>query len=485
MRKIFQAFSLCVALAYLPKGLAADPSPNLGTIPDKTLLSATLVAPQAALPEISLTSDALIQGLNEADLRARPELTEQLLNAAINANHVAAIEKLLPIYRQLPSADPLLVKFAEAQLAKQQGNYSLAIARYRDILAAQPELTPVRIQLATALFHAQQDNAAREQFDRALADSALPQDIAGLVRVYRQALDNRDGWQFSFGVRYLRERNVNNVSDAQAFQWRGLTFYKGAAMERQKAHGLGYWANLERDFNFTGAHYLHVENLLYGKNYWDNHRYDDITNRTYLGYVYKSALGRVALLPFYERQWYGNVRYKWAQGARLEWNRWLSPNWQLSLAGEMSRSHYHRDEMLNGNDKLASATLLWRRTPQQFFYIGSDFTAERTKVRQYSYDLRAIRLGWGQEWRYGISSRVALLAAKRQYKADFALGALRFNQARKDHIYQANLTLWKRDWHLWGITPKLQFNWKQQLSNFDALYSYTEKSANVLIEKTF
>lgn len=439
-----------------------------------------------ALPEISLSESQVLNALSDEQLAQQPELTEQLLNAAINQNHAPAIEKFLKIYRTFAHADPILVKFAEAQLTKQSRQYDRAIRLYRDILATQPELTPVRIQLATSLYQDQQDNAAKDQFERALADPALPKDIAGLVNLYRQALDERDDWQLSFGLRYLHEKNITNVSDASGFQWRGIPFTKGEGMKPQSAHGVGYWLAIERDFNLAGAHYLHFDNLLYGKNYWDNHSYDDITNRTTLGYTHKRADTRWSILPFYERQWYGNVRYKWAQGVRLEWSHWLNPNWQLSAAMEYSRDRYHRETLLNGHDKLGSLTLLWRRTPQQFFYVGGDVTAERTQERRYSYDLLGIRAGWGQEWHWGISSRLALLMAKREYKANFALNqTMTYDKARKDHIYQANLTLWKRDWHLWGITPKLQFNWKRQSSNFADIYSYTDKSANMLIEKTF
>ncbi|MDU7945911.1 MAG: surface lipoprotein assembly modifier, partial [Haemophilus parainfluenzae] len=45
---------------------------------------------------------------------------------------------------------------------------------------------------------------------------------------------------------------------------------------------------------------------------------------------------------------------------------------------------------------------------------------------------------------------------------------------RKDIIYNTSLNLWKRDWHLFGITPKINLSWKKQDSNLDTLYSYSE-----------
>ncbi|VEI44419.1 Protein of uncharacterised function (DUF560) [Actinobacillus equuli] len=63
--------------------------------------------------------------------------------------------------------------------------------------------------------------------------------------------------------------------------------------------------------------------------------------------------------------------------------------------------------------------------------------------------------------------------------------AFHFDKRREDRIYHINVTVWKRDWHLWGITPKLNYHWKKQRSNFASLYSYSDKSVNVLLEKTF
>lgn len=288
----------------------------------------------------------------------------------------------------------------------------------------------------------------------------------------------------SLSAQYLSEKNVNNAASDSYIE--NTAFRKNAAMLPQKAQGIGYVFNLERDFNLFANHYLHFENNLYGRNYWNNHDFDETTNRFYLGYVQKSAQQRIALLPFYEQQWYSGHRYKRSNGGRLEFDRWLSPQWQLSTALEYAQNFYANNPELNGNSKLISSTLLWRPSPRYYFYAGGDFAAERSRVRHYGYDMQSLRLGWGQEWLWGISSRVSGSFSQRNYKDNLTLGrSFYFDQRRKDKIYSAHLTLWKRDWHWQGITPKLNFKWKKQSSNFATLYRYTDKSVNVLFEKTF
>lgn len=411
-------------------------------------------------------------------------LTERLLNIAIESGQFYVIKKLLSIYQSFPKQDRLLVLFAKAKIAKFEGKYGESISYFREMLAINPNLTPVRIELGIVLFLEQQDNSAKEQFNKALSEPSLPSDIQSLVNQYLFALEKRDSWNVNLSLRYLNEENVNNASSAQNIE--NTSFVKGHSMIPQKAQGIGYYLGIERDFNLSNSHYLHFENNLFGKNYWDNHDYDEITNRTYLGYRHKTAKQNWSILPFYERHWYANHRYKRANGVRLEYNNWLNNHWQISTALEYSRNRYHQNMNLNGNNKLASLTLVWQRTPRQFFYTGVDFSRETTFQRSYSYDLKTIRVGWGQEWSYGVSSRLSATISSREYKDNLRLGnAFYFSKAREDKIYNAGLTLWKRDWHLWGITPKLNYNWKKQDSNFDSLYSYTDKSINLFLEKSF
>ncbi|QIW15564.1 hypothetical protein A4G20_04085 [Pasteurellaceae bacterium RH1A] len=441
-----------------------------------------LEAPEA-LPELG-KPEALEFGYSQAELANNEPLTRALLDQAIIKNQPKAIEQLLKIYQTFSQQDPILVLFAKAKLAKSQGNYAQSIAYFREILAQNPSLNTVRIELAMVFFLEQQNKAAVEQFKKARAEADLPPDIAYVIDQYLQALEQREGWNVDFGLRYLNESNVNNVSSAPKIE--NTAFVKNESMLPQKAKGVGYSVGLSRDFNLVNAHYLHFSNQLYGKTYWTNHDYDDISNRTYLGYAYKSARQNWQILPFYERQWYGNHRYKKAIGLRLAYNRWLNTNWQLSLAGEYAKQDYHERTYLKGNHKLASATLLWQPNARQFWYVGGDVSREQAQVKQYGYVLKTLRLGWGQEWGWGISSRLNLSLSKRNYQDNLVLGnVFRFDKKREDKIYSANLSLWKRDWHYWGITPKLGFMWKQQQSNFDTLYSYTDKSFNLFLKNRF
>lgn len=453
--------------------------------PREPMIEVAKPAQREILPELlssSITNKTLhstqIAELSQTD-------SELLLHKALNQGDVATIEALLAHYQQFSNTDQTLIEFASAQLAYKAGEHSQAAVLFRAILAREPQLTPVRIRLAMTLYQLNDDSAARTQFEQALSDQALPPDIAVLIQTYLEAIDRRNEWQFTFSTHYLRERNVNNASDAAYIE--NTPFKKNAASLPQRANGIAYGIGVERDMQLTGNHFGHFANELNGKLYWDNRDFDEMTNRTYLGYVKKQGDYRIAVLPFYERQWYSGERYKWAKGVRISGNYWLNPHWQVSAAGEYSQARYFDSDALNGNNRLLSLTLLWRINPQRFISLGVDFSRENPAVRQYGYDLKSVRLGLGEEWKWGISARATFSYGERHYKDSLSLagGAFRFDKARKDKIYQASATFWKRDWHLWGITPKLNVRWKKQTSNFASLYAYRDHSVNILLEKAF
>lgn len=413
-------------------------------------------------------------------------LTEKLLNIAIGQNSAELIEKLLPIYRTFATHDPILLQFAQALLAKSQGDYGKAISELRHILAQRPELESIRLDLAIALFEDQQNEAAENLFRQVQSSANLPAVVQQQIETYLNALQQRDTWDMSASVYYIRDKNVYKTSPSPTFDSVQLkNIKKGESMLPVKAHGFGYAFNLSRHFNLQGSHYLTVENNLYGKLFWDERDADEINNRTSLGYANKSAVQTVQISPFYERSWSGGERYSKSWGLRLDYSRWLNANWQLSNALEYSKNRYIDNQELEGSSQFVSSTLFWQYSPTQFFYSGIDVYNNKAREKSNAYLLKSVRFGWGKSWQWGISSRVNFSYSQKKYKDEARLSYLDLGEIRKDKIYRVSLTLWKSDWHLWHITPKLQLSWRKQQSNIADLYSYKEQNANLIFEKTF
>lgn len=408
-----------------------------------TLLLPFIFQHQAIAENITYTAEYLQQN---------PAITEQIILDMLQEDRLDAVELLLPIY-QNAKANPTLLMLAKIKLAQQ------AFIDYKN-------------------------KDAESRFNEIKEKYPISDQDREIINQFLNALEQRNRWQFSFSANYIYSKNVNNTSNERRIENTG--FVKNDDMMPKSAKGFAYDFSASRNWNLSGSHNVYFSNELSGKYYWDNHDYDEMTNRTYLGHLYQNAKVKWAFKPFYERQWLGNKRHQWAKGIRAEWQKPFAKEWQISTAFEWSQPRYFSQTEKNGTIKLISATLIWQPSEKGYFYIGSDFFREQTRVKQYSNDTKSLRLGWINQWKYNIVSQINVAFAHRQFK-DFASlgGILPLDKIRQDKIYSTNLTLWKSDWNLWGLTPKIQFKYKRQNSNIDSMFSYSEKYVQMLIEKTF
>lgn len=459
---------------------------TISSHPENVLHSAHSL-PRETLPNRPTQHSEYDAELNQIlqNLSQNQPLTERVLDYLLVQGNLENIRTVLTIYQAFPQTDPLLVKRTKAQIAEKSGNTQQAIAIYREILADHPDFTPTRVQLSLAFMRHYHHNAARAEFKQILQDSSLPIDIASLIQQAEYHIKQRDRWKWGFSANYLRESNINSVSNASQIENTG--FVKNSSMLPQKAHGIEYSLNVEKETNLIHAHYLHFSSYLNGKSYWDNHDYDELINRTYLGYQHKWIESRLSLLPFYERTWYANHRYRKTLGVRTAFNHWLNEKWQLALAMEYGKLFYDNNANLNGHNKFISLSLHYFPNSKRGFFIGSDFLRENTRLRHHSYDLKTLRFGWNEQWAKQIHTRLSYSFSERNYKDNLMLGrSFHFSRPRVDRIYQFSATLWKQDWQLpFDLIPKLQYRWKKQRSTFPSLYNYRDHSLNLVVERHF
>ena len=195
---------------------ADTPPPEPRTEPELRLRTAQPQrsdAQQSALAEEAQAPSRVVQ-VNAETLLTNPELLSRAMVSALAAQNIAGIKVLLPIYTQWPQHDAGLAKFARATVAQAEGRSGEAVKLYRELIAAEPDSSAVRLRLAQALFEDQQNEAAADQFDR-LQSEPLPEAAREMVAQYRDALRKRDLWQFYAGINVSREQNINQAPKQQ------------------------------------------------------------------------------------------------------------------------------------------------------------------------------------------------------------------------------------------------------------------------------
>ena len=414
------------------------------------------------------------------ELSKHPDLIVRGLITAVLQNNGEAVQLLLPLYQNLPKQDPFLLEWANAINAREERRFSEAVTRYRTLFSQDSTILPLRYQLAQALFLNNDNEAAKDQFQKLRAEQVSPESIV-MIDQYLSALNLRDQWKFQGGLSFLNESNINNAPKA------GTHIGNWSAWERESATGFSYFAEAEKKWSLSHNYFAQFSIEGRGKYYWDNKKYNEFNGRVGAGVGYQTARFEISLMPFTERRWYaggasGNEsmkQYSKNSGARLDLTYWLSEKWQISTALEYGEQRYTTRKHLNGNNYLWSNTLSYFPKSGQFWFVGADYNRENTRDKDNAYQRKNLRLGWGQEWGWGISTRVSLAYAHRTYK-----GADLFNIRQKNNEYQSAVTLWHRDLYFWGITPKITWSY-QRVSSNHPFYSYDKNRIFLEMGTTF
>ncbi|WP_191963621.1 surface lipoprotein assembly modifier [Neisseria zalophi] len=442
------------------------------------------------------TAQEKVLEVDEATLLANTDLLNRAMYSAVMVQNIPGIKVLLPIYEKWPQHDKEMAMFGRALVLQAEGQSGKAVELYRQLIAEQPDSSIVRMQMAKALFEDQQNEAAADQFDRLRAE-ALPEEVLQLIESYRTALRRRDAWQFYGSINIAREQNINQAPEQQRIGrqlkgtecenyrkiYPGSDCFQGWTFDKPiDATGISYQAGAEKKWSLNKGFYAKAGADLYGKIYRSYSRYNDSTARLSAGFGYADQRNDIGITPFHERRFYGNHAYSYSNGARIYWNRWIKPNLQSLTAFEAGRLKNKRRVRSDINNRLYSGALVYYPNARQNWLIGTDFYQDRNKEdRSDNFNRYGLRVGWGQEWNGGLSSRVQVGAARRLYQTPsfFSQG-----ERRSDKELYTSVSLWHRALHFYGITPRLTFSHSRTSSN-DVYYNHKKNRMFIEMGKVF
>ena len=435
--------------------------------------------PQQSTPENSTT----VLSMTKEELAQHPDLVVRAMLSALALNNTDNVAFLMPFYQQLAEQykDPLVEKWANAILEKQKKNYRNAIRLYRSVLAEQNDIIPVRLQLAIALFENNETEAAEDQFQK-LRTEALSPELHFHIDQYLKAIANQNPWSFSGGLTYLNDPNINNAPKS------GTRIGNWSAPKRQSGEGIGFNTEIGKKWAWGNGFFNELRLNASGKYYWDNEKYNEYTVRTGFGLGFQNAIQNITLLPFGEYTWYAGgsersdtvKRFSKSGGGTLEWKYWLNPQWQINTTYEYAEQRYTTRKHLNGNYHFVGANLIYLANARQYWFVGANYNRTSTRDKDDSFIRRGVQLGWGQEWNWGLSTRISVNFAHKHYYAPMPI----FNITQRNKEYGINTSIWHRAVHYWGITPRLTWSYSKVKSNH-AFYTYDKNRIFLEFSKQF
>lgn len=432
---------------------------------------------------------------NLETLKANPVAFSKFLNDALAAQDMETVKQILPHYKALENNDPMLINFADALVYRSEAKNKQAIAIYRNMLATDPDFHPVRLNMALAMLADKQYAAAKEQL-RKLQAVDLPTPVMAAVKSSLLHVDNVEDWRFDASASYVRDDNINDAPSKTIQS--GL----GDSVEQKSANGVQVSGSANKRFNLPDNFYATVGGNASLKAFWDETDYNDYLFTASAGVGYDDAKNDVSLTPFVTKRYYDEDPYSLRRGVTVSGSRWIKPKLKLTATGILSNETFEDDDNQNRetDGQFLGLNAFYIKDAKEYFYGGlGNYQNDVPKSSIISYDRNSINGGWGREWKRGISTLASVGYGIKKYEdpADAypaGSGAWKgyYNAVggepgsrRKDKTTSLGLQVWKRDFTVLGLTPRLVFDYETTSSNFAYYDDRDEKSATVLLTKTF
>ncbi|MGX2968473.1 surface lipoprotein assembly modifier [Ursidibacter sp. B-7004-1] len=451
----------------------------------------TLVEDQLRQKSLSKKGDvnsAMVIRYTGRELMDNPEILEDLfLKALVNPNK-AILPTYIKLYNNVKERDQSLIDWANAILLRDK-NLTDSVSAYRALHTKLPDNDFIRFQLAETLFYNQEFEAAKTQFERLRASKGVsPQDIV-VFDNYIAVINRKEEWSFSFGGAFLNDKNLSN----SAPQGTVMTLPNGGTLTysspRQTGQGISAWGGASKRWSLNNGKYIAFDSSLSTKYYWDNKYYNDVNAHIGLGIGYSNARLDLSLTPYIDKRWYAGganstkslKKYSNTYGATFDLSYWLNQRWKYSFSYDFGYEMYDRlvqSRQYDGASHSVSNSIMYLPSATQYWSLALDTAKKSAKDETNSYERIGTRLTWGQEWGKGFVTSTTLGVGKRNYKEKT------FGAKQKNQEYSASISLWNKNVHFWGLTPRLTFNYSKTDSNI-AIYSYDKKQVLLNINKSF
>lgn len=196
----------------------------------------------------------------------------------------------------------------------------VSIAAFLAILAVDPELTRVRLELARAFFLKGQDRLAKRQFERVLAED-LPDSVVANVNFFLAEIRARRRWNAYGGFGLAPETNINDAAPEGStihLPFFGQLLEFTADKKPTSGVGLSIWGGWEYQYPVSNRTRLKFGADVSRREY-KGREFDSMTLNTYVGPRFLiSPKSELSVLLLGNRQW-SNTNQRFDDlGIRLE-----------------------------------------------------------------------------------------------------------------------------------------------------------------------
>ena len=356
--------------------------------------------------------------------------------------------------------------FLHGSIAVGRGDWEAAIARFRAILARDPTLLRVRLDLALAFFRAREDSSAAYHFRQALGAEDLPPAVRARTLAFLDAIRRRKSWSISASAALAPDSNINAATSARRVQLFGFPAQLSEDARQTSGVGVtvniagGYEARISPDLRFRTSAGLYTRT--YGKS-----QFNDRTLTLAAGprLIFENFDLRPELTA--RGRELGGDTYSRAAGLRLSSDWLVAPAWRLSGAVGTERISYRT---FLGNGIIYSSQVGLAHGFGQATLLRGDAGFRREVVEREVYSWREFFVGISaaRELPKGFIMTVGPSYRWRDYDRPIAAFG---TDARRDRTLSGQIKVSNRNVEIFGFMPELTARYERRSSNLE-LHNY-------------
>lgn len=422
-----------------------------------------------------------------AYLEKNPQAFEDLLLRSISSTDVPALLILLPAYEKYPQKDQSVIDWGKALILLQAGEADKSVEIFRKINAALPNIRLLRLQMASALYQNKQINAAKNELEKLLREE-MPESERQALIGYLESMKRLDKWSYNLSVSFVRDNNLEDappVGTKIGNEHSSLTY----TTPHESGTGLTYNLGADKKWSYDNKLFTSFSGGLGGTYYWDNKKYNDLYTSASVGVGYQNATSEIEIAPTISHSWYGGgtggnndglKSYTLSKGVRLSGLKWLTPNIMYQHSTQFTDLSYKAPYQHNDGDIYSMNNgILYAPNAKQYYSVYWNLSKKDGVRDSDSYERSGINVSWNNTWNKGFTTLATLGIASKKYDDINFAGITRHNRE-----YNVGLSIWKRDFSIFKLTPRLNLSAKRVNSNY-AFDEFSDANATIIFTKTF
>ncbi len=406
--------------------------------------------------------------------------TLEKARAALLSGDIAEAERALANAKD--ASDINDYDFLRGTLAVQKKDYDTGIAAFRAIIARDPTLNRVRLDLAQAYYLKGDDAGATYHFRAAVAQG-LPPEVQANVVQYLEDIRRRKRWDASVSVAVAPDTNINAATTADSVTLFGLPFVLDP--NAQAKSGVGVSASAAGSYRFVVSDNvrLKVGAAGYATEY-GNPDYTDRNISASIGPVFVvGGDDEVGLSAIASRRWFGGDGFTQSMGARLEGQKTLSPRWLWNAGVSWENRDYdaaqyddYDGRVYTGYTSLTYALDASSLLQGTLAVVREETNLDAMRSWQTILGANYYRENLWQRFAFGASVQAGLI------RYDSAL--LAFGKTRHDTQVDYRISLSNAMVDLWGFTPVISYIHSDRYSNIN-LFTYHRDRGEIGLRRNF